>query len=259
MNYAKIVESAVQLFPKKIKVTFVHAVTGRTIYKHKIGLQNLPAAFNKPTILEIGGISWRILKADPPLADDFSFDKKLTLHVVESESFQQPKDIFEIPTVPEDELATTAVATEYSDYSLDITREDWRQIEFFPVELLPIVEEEMTLVGAILFPGHKTNTLLGYENKHIRKKTSNSNLLLSYNKFSTHLEIKERGNIIIDKENFLQNGFAIQSGNHTWYGKLSNNCIHNLCLLEFDCLDDELYNVMENMQLLLADWCNGQI
>ncbi|WP_315816510.1 hypothetical protein [Paraflavitalea speifideaquila] len=77
MNYAKVIGSALQLFPKKIKVTLIDAASGNNIGKHFIPAVQLPTAFNRPTILEVDNIKWRVLKADPVLADDFLFSKSL--------------------------------------------------------------------------------------------------------------------------------------------------------------------------------------
>src|SRR4051794_15450137 len=98
MSYANVLDAALSLFPKRIKVTCIDGVTGQQIGKYKIDLTHLPAMFDKPVTLTIEGNTWRVIKANPVSADEFSIFKKLTLHVLNNEQLQQAPLGHNIPT-----------------------------------------------------------------------------------------------------------------------------------------------------------------
>src|SRR5687767_12104669 len=145
MNYAKVLDAALTLFPRRINVTCIDGVTGHQIGKYKVSLSQLPAAFDKPVTLVIAGNEWRVIQAKPVSADDFSIFKKLTLHVLGSEQLPQATLGYNVPTRHTNTPGFTTTPL-YHDYTLEIQADDWLQMEFLPVADLPQIQEEVALI-----------------------------------------------------------------------------------------------------------------
>jgi hypothetical protein len=255
MNYAKLLSAATTLFPKTVKVKLIDAATGELLHKHKIPLQQLPVAFNKPTILEINNLHWRVLKADPVLADDFMFTKKLTLHVRDAATMSaHAQELFDVPSIC-DPLPATGASVLYNEFTLAITGNGWRQLEFLPIQHWSIIEEEIKTVEGIL--GGQPNALIGYVEQYHRKKTGAIELGIPWQTFFALLPRPMSGNVYYDEKGFVENGFALRTESYTYYGLLKNGNIQSLCLTQYDGIDDELMQVLETFKLVLTDWCNA--
>lgn len=254
MNYAKVISSAIQLFPKKIKVILIDAVTGNNLGKHKIPAGQLPAVFNRPTIIDIENISWRVLKADPVSADDFLYSKRLVLHVRNAASIEGDQLRFNVPSVCAD-LPATDTDTLDKDFTVELAEMDWRQIEFIPLSQAGIVEEAVSRIEDIL--ATQPNPLLGYEQQYIRANILRANLTIPFGEFCSLLANPAFGNIALSENKFVQGGFAVRSESYTYYGIQENGTIHTLCLAQFEWADDEFMSVLAAFDLLLIDWCNA--
>lgn len=253
MNYAKVVGAALQLFPKKINVTVIDEITGAQLGRYKIPLSQLPTAFEKPTILEVEGHAWRVVKAEPVKADDFSIFKKLTVHVLQKEHWKDERLLFNMAT----RHAYRPLMTQeplFNDFTLDISEDDWRQLEFLPATDLQMIQEEM---GRIELAA--PDALWGYKNMHVREDTAQCVLNIPLAEFCDTIQARQMGNIRLYSDAFVENGVAIESDNYTYYGIVVNDRIVSLCLPAFDCIDDEFMQVVTLYNLVLADWCGGRV
>lgn len=247
-------EAASGLFPKRIKVTLVDAATGNSLGKHKIPAELLPSAFNRPITLEINNINWRVLEADPVLADDFLFTKKLTLQVQDAANVDPAQLKFSLPTICS-EFPVTGAASLCHDFTLKIEEADWQQIEFLPLIQAGIIEEAVKTVESIL--NGQPNPLLGYERQYIRDNVLQPGLTIPWEEFCALLINPVKGNVFFNNAGFVQNGFAVRSDSYTYYGILENDLIRTLCLHQFDWADDEFMRVLSLYELSLVDWCNA--
>lgn len=254
MKYLRMFEAASGLFPKRIKVTLIDAATGSNLGKYKIPAELLPAAFNRPITLEIDNINWRVLKADPVLADDFLFAKKLTLQVQHATNVDAQQLKFNLPTICS-RLPVTGAVSLYHDFTLEVGEIDWRQVEFLPLTQSGIIEEAVKTVESILTG--QPNPLLGYERQYIRNNALQSGLAIPWEEFCGLLIHPVKGNIFFNNNGFVQNGFAVRSDSYTYYGILENGLIRTLCLHQFDWADDEFMRVLSAYDLSLVDWCNA--
>jgi hypothetical protein len=252
MISAKILEAALTLFPKKIKVTCIDGVTGQPIGKYKIGLNQLPAMFNKPITLDIEGHSWRVIKADPLSADEFSIFKKLTLHVLDKAQQQQTSLGHNVATRHASNPLTTTTPF-YQQLTLETTADDWLQLEFLPATALPLIQEEMALIDPILLAQNGSNPLLGYETMHVRQQTAHLGVEIPFDAFCAAVQVNKKGNIRYG-EGFVENGFVVQTDNYEYYGTMVNNQITHLCLTSFDCIDDEFSQVAATWDLVLVNF-----
>jgi len=254
MNYAKVLGAALTLFPKKVKVKLIDAATGTLLHKQKIPAQQLPAAFNKPTILEINNINWRVLKANPVSADDFLITKKLTLHVQNAAVAETGQLRFGLPTICH-ELPAISAESLYHDFTLALAESDWRQIEFLPLAQWQMIADEIGAVEVIL--GNQPDALLGYEQQYIREKTAQAWLSIPLEDFCRLIGHPVRGNIFLGNTGFVEHGIALRSDNYLYYGLLEDGNIRHLCITEFDGVDDEFMKVLDTWKLVLTDWCNA--
>lgn len=259
MNYAKVIDAALQLFPKKINVTLIHAVSGEKIGKNKLQLDQLPATFSKPATLNIEGQSWRILKAHPLSADDITIYKKLTLHVVENELSEAHVNRYNVATYPAGNFEADDKPL-FADFTLDITTDDWLQYQFLPVSALPIIQEEIAQISPLLTTDSSNNPLLGYSDSHIRQQTAPISVNIPLTEFCEQMQVQSVGNIRFRGDtSYIQNGFALQTDNYLYYGLLQNDHITHLCLTYFDCIDDEFMLLTTNYRVALVDWCGARI
>lgn len=247
MNYLTLLT----LFPKKINVTLIDATSNQVISKHKIPKDDLPEVFNRPTMLNIDGENWQVIKADPVSGDEFYYTKRITLVVQKKTDFDKLNSWSLLPTVSDVWPAVT------DSYAVSfIQPSQWLQLQFLPVSMMPIIESELSEINAIL---NKENTLNGYEQIHIRKNIALQTLLIPKTSFFNLANNGSKGLMGINSIGTISNSFTINTGNHSYYGILDNDAITCLCLREFDYVDDEFALLSEKFRLVLVDWCNGII
>jgi hypothetical protein len=254
MNYAKVVGAALQLFPKKINVTVINEVTGASVGNFKMALSQLPETFDKPTILEVEGHAWRVVKANPVKADDFSISKKLMLHVLEKPQWTDERLLFNVPTRHAYHPLMTHTPL-FNDLILDVDEDKWRQIEFLPAGSLLQVQEEMKSIEAILVPG----SLWGYNTCHVREQTANFPLQIPLADFCHLVQAQKTGAVRMYGNAFVESGITIESANYTYYGTISEDTIVSLCLPVFDGIDDEFMQLVTTYNLVLVNWCETKV
>ncbi|WP_205509672.1 hypothetical protein [Longitalea arenae] len=258
MNYAKVLDAALQLFPRKIRVTCIDGISGTLIGKYKLGLAQLPPAFNKPVSMVIEGREWRVIKANPPGADDIAIFRKLTLHVLSKDQLEAAALGHNVPTRHATDAQPTSTPF-YQEFTVDITKDEWLQLEFLPISAMSAIQEEMALIDPILLAESNTNPLMGYKDIHIRQQTNQLGANIPFDAFCAAIPIRKKGNIRLEGRDYINNGFALQSDNYTYYGTLVGNQITHLCLLSTDGIDDEFAQVATTWQLMLVDWCKASI
>src|SRR5688572_10254851 len=203
MNYAKVLDAALTLFPKRINVTCIDGITGQQIGKYKVSLSQLPAMFDKPVTLVIAGNEWRVIQAKPVSADDFSIFKKLTLHVLGNEQLQRADLGHNVPT-RHTSTPTFTTTPLYHDYRLDIQADDWLQMEFLPVATLPEIQEEVAFIDPILLPEKGTNLLRGYETIHVRNQTAQLGVAIPFDAFCAAIQVQSTGNLRLAGNGFIE-------------------------------------------------------
>lgn len=246
-------------FPKKIRVSFIHATTRNLIGIYEISPSKLPISFIKPTNIELEGAYWRVMQANPIHATEFTLNNKLTLYVQETSAIDPTYIGSDIPTISNEIPALTSDSL-YEGPPLKISRQQWRQIEFFHTTAIPALQEEMAEIASVLFPEKDVNTLLGYKNIYTRKYIDQIILNVSLDEVYQRINVSEIRSLYLSENNqYIENGIKIQTANHTYYGIVNKNQITVLGLKEFDSIDDEIYSLMNHYDLVLADWCNGRI
>ncbi|SIO41791.1 hypothetical protein [Chitinophaga niabensis] len=247
MKILAVYEGIVGLFPKKILVTLIHAVNGNKVGEYKMGREQLPEVFNRPTILDMGDRSWRIVKANPFVLEGV---KKVTLHVAEADVFVQEKFMVPTKSFP----PSVFMEAPPGNFVFNIPPEDWRQLEFLPVAQLELIQEKTAIIEGMLEAMEGDAGLLGYDTIYEREEIEGAVLNIPFDEFFQFVNGVEKGWV-----EGVADSFVIRSENYQYYGIVKENVILNLCLLEFDSAEDEFAGVVEKYELLLADWCSGKI
>lgn len=251
-------EPILNAFPKKTRVTFVHAISGKLIGVQKMKPEQIPGSFTKPVTITWDGIEWRVMKAEPIHAKDYIIDRKLTLHVQEADSVNLSDTGFTIPTICDD-LPPLTDQPVFTDFVLKLPKQKWRQLELLPKSLLAEIQAKMIEVQSILFPEVQINTLTGYKAMFIRNNNPEDLLSISIEEFCRDFNIEKKGSIEFSGSGFIQNGFAFSNSNYIYYGTLKGNEIAELCIEAFESVDEEFCQVASAYDLFLADWCNAKI
>lgn len=258
MNYAKVLDAALTMFPRKVKVTCIDGVTEQPIGKYKVLLQHLPTVFDKPTTLNIEGNEWRVIKAKPHHSNEFSIFRKLTLHVLNKEQLQQTPLGHNMPTRHVN--GPSSISTPfYEQFSIDMHPTEWLQMEFLPAAELPLIQEEVALIDPILLAENGSNPLMGYETQHVRHQTAHLGVDIPFDAFCAAIQINKKGNIRIAENEYVENGFALQTDNYEYYGTVVNNRITHLSLTAFDSVDDEFSQLVSTWDLVLVNWVGCSI
>jgi hypothetical protein len=258
MNYAKVLDAALTMFPRKVKVTCIDGVTEQPIGKYKVLLHQLPNVFNKPVTLTIEGNEWRVIKAHPHHSDEFSIFRKLTLHVLNREQLQQASLGHNMPTRHANIPSTTSTPF-YEQFTIDMLPADWLQMEFLPVAELPLIQEEVALIDPIILAENGSNPLLGYETQHVRQQTAHLGVDIPFDAFCAAIQVNKKGNVRFAGSDYVENGFALQSDNYEYYGTVVNNRITHLSLTAFDSVDDEFFKLVSSWNLVLVKWVECSI
>lgn len=244
----------------KITVKLIEAVSNEQFAQVNLNTDQLPASFKIATTFSYEGEEWQIEKAEPEIAEEFIKTKELSLWLRKILKYD-PRDIrYSIPTI-ENELHAFSNNSLHSDFTHTIQEDEWRQFEFLPATLLPLVQEEMTAIENILFPEDDPDfdsTENGFAEIHVRTRINRQQISISLEEFLTHVAVQQKGKLKIQgHDGFVLNGFSFQTEHYTYYGTIENGMIKELCLDFFDSMDDEINTVLSNFNLLLASWCRG--
>lgn len=257
MNYIKIVEGVAGLIPKKVKVVLINANSNEKLGEYKVSEDKLPAIFDKPTVLEIGGKAWRIIRVHILRESSYLFSRKIEIFV-ESPDLFDPGGRFLIPTKSFSEFTIKKnISGELTGLRLEA--EDWRQLEFLPVHQLDLIQQELSYVEAILNPSSGLDRLLGYDAIHTRKDVFDVNLSIPAEAFSSLLPVEKTGAVEVTGHGTVENSFVFQTDWYSYYGICIDGIIKELAIVFFDCMDDEFASVLNTFGLVLVDWCNARV
>lgn len=251
MNYAKVIASALQLFPQKINITLIESGSEKLIGRFKVPSAVLPTAFDRPTTLLVNNVYWRVMAARPLSADDFLYSRKLQLHVLPvtgaaPDRYYWPTRSGEVPLV-EDAVAPAG--------SLPVTvdRREWMQWQFLPLQQSSVVDEALANIRSVL--DGQANPLLGYEQQYVRTGIGQPGLSIPWERLLAVLNHPVHCPLVAETGQGVKDGFCVRSDSYTYYGIVCNGLIDALGITGMEYVDEELMNVMGAFGLQLVDWC----
>lgn len=244
-----------------IKVKLIEALDNDLIGEVQLSPSQLPPSFKASATIHLNDKDWQIVKAEPEESFDFCKTGKLTLWLRPLVTIDPSLIRFSIPTLS-NALPAVSDSFLFNDFTLTLHEDDWRQIEFLPMSLLPVIQEEMTDVEAIIFPEDNPdfNSLNGFDKVHVRSRIGEHHLSIPLEVFCERASITQKGSIAFQEyTGFVKNGFALKGANYTWYGIAENNTIKDLAIDFFDSIDDEIMQILKHYDLLMVGWCRGSI
>lgn len=258
MNILSISDSFTGLFPSKITVTFINIINDKVINTCKLKRTELPESFKKPTTMMISGEVWRVISVLPINSEEYLRKKKITIYVVDASNEAEFVINNNVPTRAHPFPDISGIKKDpNSNVILDI--DSWRQFEFLPSSMLPLITEEFATIEAILNLEGKENGLLGYKNCHLRVKFGMPSYLLPIDDFIQIANGEIFENIFLTHHGYIENGFALKSDDNNYYGIIQDSHISLLCLENFDGVNDELLHLLEKYDIVLVDWCTPQV
>lgn len=256
MNFIKMADGVSGLLPKKNRVTLIRASTKEKIGDYKFREEQLPEKFDKPTLLEAGGKVWRIIEANLVRESSYLFSKRLVLTVEDPGLLDLP-GLFTVPSSAYGALSY--VEKNAGENIFTLTPDDWRQFEFLRVDQIALIQAEIENVDRIINPIVPVNTLLGYQENHIRSEALNNSLKISFEEFVELVEASDAGFVSVKPDHMIENGFSINSERYIYYGRLDENVIVELAIHGFESVDDEVLLITSRLGLVLVDWCNARL
>jgi len=166
-----------------------------------------------------------------------------------------PNDIwFTTPTIS-NEFPQTEPKTSETEFDINIHEDDYRQNEFLIKNSLPKIEEEFNSIKDIwTYHSKKSEEYTLFKNCHVRKTIGSPNLTIDFNELKSLLNCDSVGQVIING-NILTNGFAIKTGNTTYFGTLSDNTVIELCISQWnDNITKEILGIDKAFNLLFVNW-----
>lgn len=253
MKILTAVDSIFTLFPQKVNISLVHAISGNPI-TYDIKEIALPESFDRPTIITISNAKWRVMKADIKDSTSYFSRKKIILHIVELEDpLSKIKH-----SVPSQASYPPLTSTPGIDM-LTCNPDNWLQLSFYSIQSLPLLQEMAEKVLTIIEAG-AANALNGYDNILVREELGENNLGIDFNDFRGFLNNPSQGNIQWENSSYVENGFSLSTESYLYYGTIDEaNKIKQLAIQQLEYVSDELTDILAKYELALVDWCNGSI
>ncbi|MCA9001100.1 MAG: hypothetical protein KDB61_04190, partial [Planctomycetes bacterium] len=115
-------------FSSRVRVTLINGADGQTLEIVKRRVMDLPERFHRRSTLELGGESWRVVKAVPQSREDFARGRTLELHLCREHGFAPARVLFPEPTICDAIPPLCGQAADGSE--LTLREDDWRQFEW---------------------------------------------------------------------------------------------------------------------------------
>jgi hypothetical protein len=253
MKYLKMAEGAAGLFAKKVEV-LLESPEGKSLGIIKMDESMIPEVFNRPLVIEINNTIWRIIGVKSIREKSILRSRKVLFRVVGSEKYKDDSMSL-VPTyafpIPDKNYGSCVV-----ENALSLSIEEWRQFEFLPVSMNPVMQQELNAIERVLSTEINPAPLLGYKQAHIRESIEQNALKISIEVVCSLLqgEIKESVSI---GGTIVPDSFVLRTERNTYYGICKDGIISDLCIYNYESVDDEFMLLTSTFDLVLADWCNA--
>jgi hypothetical protein len=243
-----------------IQVTFIDALTGKTLGDSNVPLSQLPETFEVDTTLHLGADDWQVKEAIPVHSKDFKQTKSVQLKIQKVEYIDINEVKFTIPTLSK-EVPEISSNSPYQGFELLLHEDDWRQSEFLTSDSLPRIDIETNAISEI-WKNHHTDMKAynSFTKIHVRDTIGEPNLSIPLKTLLLFLEYNQIGQLKIDRQGFVKNGFALKTNHSVYYGTIQNEIVKELCIKEHteESLQ-EILKITQNFSLIFVDWYNRRV
>jgi hypothetical protein len=169
---------------------------------------------------------------------------------------------FTLPTVS-DERPQMNNLPAYPDFTVTLTRDDWRQAEFINISKLCAVGEEVDEIKDIWI-NHSKESAEGirlFHQLHIRKQIGPAELFIPLFELKALLRSDSLGSIAFDQQpGFVKNGFALTTAASCYYGLEENGVVKYLCMHHsLPPAEREISRIIRSFSLIFVNWYNCNI
>lgn len=244
----------------KIKVQFIDNSTGQAIGIAEMTADQLPQTFSLATTMRIQENEWTVEEAIPANSVDFIKTKNLVLKLRKIEYMNPENILFTLPTIS-NELPTTTDRSLYLDFENSISEDDWRQNEFLNHSSFPLVDIEVSKIRDVWKNNRKgvDANFNAFTKCHVRKTIGEPKLLLDLDSIIEVLQTNQIGSLNINNQ-FVMNGFSLQTALTTYYGTIENNKVTQFCISSFsDNSIDEVNKIVNAFDLIFVNWYHCEI
>jgi len=243
----------------KIKVQFIDNSNGQIIGVTEMKADQFPETFSVPTTMHIQDNDWDVEEAIPENSIDFVKTKNLVLKMRKIEKMNIDDIWYSLSTIS-NEFPQTVAMTQPTEFDIHIHEDDYRQREFLNFDALSLIEEEFIEIKNI-WENHskKSEEYTLFKNCHVRNVIGIPNLTINFYELKTLLKSDSVGQVIINGE-ILKNGFAIKTGNATYFGTLDNDSVTELCISQWNQnATSEVKEITKVFNLLFVNWNHCEI
>lgn len=258
-------------FKKKstVMVTFINRADYSIIGRSELSSDQLPETFALNTVMHLGDEDWEVLSAEPSDKISFVQTGELILTMQRIEQMNPADILFSLPTIS-NELPEFSDITFSVNFTHILREDDWRQCEFFDIHQKDKILSELTKIE-VLKNDHQKSTqsdLRAFNKIHVRDLQEVPELSFSLMAFLSQLQISDVGAIRFeDHEQYIAQGFAVETLSNMFYGILGLNCegstgLDNLVVRVLGVQpksDDreEISQLLQNFNLMYVDWCDA--
>jgi len=255
---------------KLIHVRFIDSETGYEFANSDMPASLLPESFEAHTNMSIQGHNWEVIEARPMTSSEFVTSGNLILFLrkVQIKSMPPGDILYSIPTLCNEIPGISEGTSKLGKQVLEIHEDDWRQIEFVPMELEEAVNIDMAKIEYIYKESSKKlDSYTAFTDVYVRERLQQP---IQQNEIS-YIELIECFNNkeIMDGIAYegiagvVKNGFAIKVGLGLYlYGLEKDGLVNIFGLKLIDKLEikadeiEEINQLMMKFKLLLVDWCS---
>lgn len=248
MKWFDTINGMMQLFPKKIIRRYTDASSGAIIDETELNFDEVPHAFDKPITVILNQEYWQVV-SEPTDVKELRKKKYINLGIKKVNG-DEAGILFPSRALDGPSFTTSTAGNDllYLPVSL------WRQIEFLPKDELPKIEANFTEIDNII--SSEKNSLSGYYSQHVRSDIDGHQLDVPMEQLEALIHLRKSREVAINNQGCIKDAFAVYTDLNIFYGIVEDGIIRQLCLYNFDCMNEEILNVMDAFSLLLVDWPN---
>ncbi len=153
-----------------VEVFFVDATTGKVFAQASMPPESLPETFARDTTLNLAGQDWRVVKAEPITAKEFTRTGKLVLTLEKVMTMPARNILYTLPTICDEMPGIAQGTTKQGKNVFEMHEDDWRQIELVSHSYLEMINSQFSEIVRI-FKDHgvRGDKFLGFRDIYVRK------------------------------------------------------------------------------------------